>query len=320
MTLILTLASRKYVLQVSDRLVTTNQAPFDRLANKNIVLYARNALVSIGYTGQAMLGKTPIPTDQWLVEKITGFSYKRGRRPYLFSQTKFPWLDIGKCLQLLKRNLDSARSDMLREWRADWTRKSFDVALGGWQWDKKGRHRPIIGWLSKPPDSNDFKIGFLPRYWYLEKKIFVGVAPSNNIVECEGESLMDAISSKSIDETESLMVECIRDISKRIPEVGPNCMSILISPPSDGVIRIRYLPVKQHFGVLTSRSASERIPIMFSPWFVGKNSILAPAVGGSKIPMQIGQCPYSLIFETPKNQRLRVMLQGQERPTFNPKK
>lgn len=319
MTLILTQASRNYALQVTDRLVTRNKTPFDQLSNKNLILYARNALVSIGYTGQAMLGETPIPTDQWLVEKITGITYDRVRRPPLLTQKVFPWLDIGRYMQLLKRNLDSARTDMLNEWKSGWTKNSFDVSLGGWQWGKKGRYRPIIGGLSKPPGSNKFTFNFPPRHWYLKKKQVVGVAPSANIAICEGERLMKRISSipiESIDEIESLMVSFIREVSNGMPEVGPNCMSILLPPPPSGDIRIRYIPVKTHFAVLTSQLSSERIPVMFSPWFVGKNSILSPAVGGSRIPIQIGQCPYRLVFDSPKNQRLRVMLQGQERPTM----
>jgi len=72
MTLILGQASRDYVLQVTDRLVTKGNRPFDPLANKNIVYCARNALVAIGFTGIAFLGD--IPTDQWIVEQLTGTS------------------------------------------------------------------------------------------------------------------------------------------------------------------------------------------------------------------------------------------------------
>jgi hypothetical protein len=49
MTLILTYASARYVLQVTDRLVTQGGKIFDPLANKNLIYVARDAIVTVGY-------------------------------------------------------------------------------------------------------------------------------------------------------------------------------------------------------------------------------------------------------------------------------
>lgn len=72
MTLILThlSAGYPYALQVTDRLVTKGGSPFDPLANKNIVYVARNAIVSIAYTGLAYIDG--IPTDVWIAERLVG--------------------------------------------------------------------------------------------------------------------------------------------------------------------------------------------------------------------------------------------------------
>jgi hypothetical protein len=78
-TQILTRTSRAFALMVTDRLVTTNKGEqFDPHANKNIVFCARNAVVAMGYTGRAYIGKTP--TDQWLVEKLTGLDFPLTRQ------------------------------------------------------------------------------------------------------------------------------------------------------------------------------------------------------------------------------------------------
>lgn len=68
MTLILTLVTPSQVLQVSDRLVTRGTSRFDEFANKNVIFLAKNALVTIGYSGLAYLDG--VPTDHWLAEQI----------------------------------------------------------------------------------------------------------------------------------------------------------------------------------------------------------------------------------------------------------
>src|SRR6476469_5543563 len=74
MTLVLSYITRGYAFQVSDRLLTrrigTSQKQFDVLSNKNVVYLARDALVSLGYTGWAYLDG--IPTDQWIAQKLAG--------------------------------------------------------------------------------------------------------------------------------------------------------------------------------------------------------------------------------------------------------
>jgi len=77
MTLILTRASRDYVLQVADRLVTLpGGQPFDAMSNKTVLYCARNGVVTMGYTGLAYLGG--IPTDQWIVQTLIGSTLELG--------------------------------------------------------------------------------------------------------------------------------------------------------------------------------------------------------------------------------------------------
>src|SRR5260221_2114773 len=102
MTLILSHLSRSFVLQMSDRLVTKippgNDSPssFDALANKTIIYCARDAIVSMSYTGHAYIGQ--LPTDDWIVKTLTGvdvsekFAMRTGTLPH--------WWDIGQATRL----------------------------------------------------------------------------------------------------------------------------------------------------------------------------------------------------------------------------
>jgi hypothetical protein len=70
MTLVLSVATPAYSLQVSDRLVSKGGEPFDPLANKNVVVRATDGLLVFGYTGLAFLDR--MPTDTWIADRISG--------------------------------------------------------------------------------------------------------------------------------------------------------------------------------------------------------------------------------------------------------
>jgi hypothetical protein len=42
-------------MQVSDRLVTRDSAPFDFLSNKSLIIVAANGVVTLSYSGRAFL-------------------------------------------------------------------------------------------------------------------------------------------------------------------------------------------------------------------------------------------------------------------------
>ena len=56
MTLILSVITPSFAAQVSDRLVTREGQPFDQLANKNLVYFAVDGVVSFGYSGASLQG------------------------------------------------------------------------------------------------------------------------------------------------------------------------------------------------------------------------------------------------------------------------
>jgi hypothetical protein len=75
MTIILSLVTSYYSLQVSDRLLSEPKGqnqykPWDPASNKSVVVLTRDGLISMGYTGPAFISR--IPMDGWIAEAITG--------------------------------------------------------------------------------------------------------------------------------------------------------------------------------------------------------------------------------------------------------
>src|SRR5262245_39504192 len=140
MTSILTVASPRYVVQVSDRRLSRLKrgmlSEHDPSSNKTIVYRSNNAIVSLGYSGIGYI--RGIPTDEWITECLWGETPLTrgfdGRRPA--AQTSLPRplnCDLGFAI----RRLCSAIND-----RPEPQRHGLYVAISGWQ-QKRNRYRPI---------------------------------------------------------------------------------------------------------------------------------------------------------------------------------
>jgi hypothetical protein len=310
-TLILGRASQDYVLLVTDRLVTCARRSFDGVANKNLIYHGSDGIVVMGYTGHSYIGD--IPTDQWLAEKLTGFHFDRDRKPHAFTEwTPDRLLSIGSAVTRLASALDTALEAVRSDWQSDWRQKSFDIMIMGWQWNRKGRVRPLIGWISKEREAVAFRVGYAPRYWYIGGRFRIVAAPAGNIGDAKLGELRDAIASKYPDDAEALMAATIRDIAVRLPEVGPDCMSILIPSPGKGEIRIRYVPTVPTEPELITRGAARRFATGFSPWLIGNGVIAAPSrISGGQFFTRIGY--FNVLVESPLTNMCFAYWGGQER-------
>lgn len=74
MTLHIALVCNSYILQVGDRLLTTQTgnrvSEWDPLANKTLLLVTRNGIIAASYAGLAHINN--MPTDEWMARAITG--------------------------------------------------------------------------------------------------------------------------------------------------------------------------------------------------------------------------------------------------------
>ena len=302
MTLILARASAEYVLQVTDRLVSKGKQPHDRVANKNVLLFAKNAVVSMAYTGHAYL--QDIPTDQWIAEKLTGIAVDE-ETTFHFGKTDLSWRDIGHSLLFL--------TDQLTRWRKTHDFSLF-ITVTGWQWNSKGRFRPLDGLIGPVRGNRAFGIQYEPRHWYWRGECRTSAAPLGPISEAELEELSSNLLRKPASEAEGLLVNKIREVSRRSSVVGPHCISILLPPPSNPIITVRY-----HMATPSESSKSHELDDDqrvwgYSPWIIGPRSCYPPhlIVGGRTLKLG----PFSIQYTSnaDKNPRYLSAAIGQKRP------
>lgn len=329
MTLIVTRTSYRYALMVTDRKVTRNGTEHDVDANKNVLLGDRNAVVAIGYTGMAYIGT--IPTDQWIVQTLTGLTFPEGCRgkgsvPILMTSA-YEDQYIGLHVRILRDRLNEVRPLILEKYRHGWNANSFDLVITGFEWNH-GEVRPFLTALSKPPNSDKFEISDFDRHWYLPQgrryPVRMCAAPAQNLTTDQLmniESRLDSVwgdgsgtANEYADHAEKLLVETIQDVSKRLKFVGPDCMSILIPRPeeSDPTIRVRYIPAGRDQGVLIAGGKQTQVPIAFSPWVVSPGCIRSPSVFTNVHPES--QCgSYRVVMDGPHVEGMPGVISSQKR-------
>ena len=149
MTLILTAIHRHGVIQVADRLVTrqTNGhvEQFDPLANKTILFSARDAFVTLAYTGLAYIDG--LPTDRWIAETLRDRPVALGhdgRRPVALSFERVAnWPSVGQAVLRLAGRVDMAMSRLSQAAR-------LSIVVAGWQQYRTKRPRAIGLTIDRP--------------------------------------------------------------------------------------------------------------------------------------------------------------------------
>lgn len=315
MTQILTYANRRFVLQVTDRLITRQGQPVDPLSNKNIIFRAPDAMVTMGYTGMAVLDG--VPTDQWLAQELTGLKLspepdaKGVVRKDALRITQLPrWLDIGRSIRHLTAALDGVATRLPVQRMAQWTHMPFTLVISGFQWKvrKPWHYRPIYAEIHKSRGQTTFHVESAPRNWYVAPRLrsaqeeasrlrsALGIAPTGYVPQYMAEMLMQQlVEATSFDDAERLLVGAIREISARSPYVGPHCMSILIGPPTVARGRVHYVPASQTNALVTSPKIHIELPVDFTPWIIGPGMVGFPVLlhgrgwvanaGGYEIPL-----------------------------------
>lgn len=299
MTLILTVATPEYILQVSDRLVTRVGEPFDRASNKNVIYHAKDAIVCIGYSGRAYLDG--VPTDQWIAQKLRGVTWLEPSALLLGRAQR--WLTIGESMELLRSGCEEVFSLLPPGERS---RQSFVVA--GWQW-RRGRHRavlrPILCYVANSEDPSAwhrFKIGRIPRYWHWERParfhffcVPRDIVPNqvlSDLARRIGEVRMPPAPCRD------LLVDTIRSAARTSSVVGPDCMSVLIPRASLGVVDVSYVPSDKPLTLVAEGDESFQLPATYTPWIVGPSLVLAPSISVGDRSVQSG--PFTITVRGPE--------------------
>lgn len=294
MTLILTRASYQSIIQVSDRLVTKGGEKFDPLANKSLLLLARNGLVTLSYTGLAYI--QGIPTDQWLAEKLAETSYQKFDKPPAMRIRNPPnKKNLGLALISLRDELTSlgAGSKVARKTRI-WRRAGLHLSIAGWQWNKKGRYRPVLADLYKEPYDTDIHLQYHDRNWFMGRTLRTLAVPSENIPEED-------------------LAHLVREMESLGPVKSEDAMGVVLPPPTFGWAKVRYMPTTKLEFEIRGGKTVKRFPGAFTPWMIGPRMVLAPSIVSGKPSAQLGWLKVKIV--SPGEQDGFGVISGQTRPS-----
>jgi hypothetical protein len=294
-TLILTTISHHGIVQVVDRLVTRRTQSgldrFDPRANKNVLLAAKDALVTISYTGLAYLDD--LPTDEWLVQTVLRRPIPRGpdgvRPAAIVFDSPSTWPSIGEVVEGLAGSVAAAFARLTPK---SWQDSPLTIFGAGWQLYRKKRPRPIAFTVSKQEGVAPVTIDRLPRH--IGSRVYLSALPDGQISREEHRALLQEIVNSPPSHSDRIMVSFLREISKRETTVGDQVTCVQIGHPREGVARVRYDSLVEDRVQLTMARGSLTVPVAFTPWIVTRGLSAAPAVLGGSATTQLDIGPWTL--------------------------
>lgn len=311
MTLVLTLVTTRYVMQVADRLVTVGGNKFDPASNKSLIYVARNAIVTIGYSGLAYLDG--IPTDEWIAQTLWGKELPRhddGRAVgHVLGGGTRQSIDIGRAIERIRCESQKA----LRNDPAPLKAKFLQIVLAGWQWRRMGSQtvwRPILYAIRSEQQNGRIRcdVGNLPRYWHYERELRDGKScrPFHMLPVPFTKDTPDPRAAELItrlgpvahipDTARQTLVKEIQTRAASKPTIGKDCMCIYMPfpPSSGGVVETDYISAEYEPRI---PAWGEIYTASFSPWIIGPASLHAPSIFMGMLKILIG--PFIVRLRSP---------------------
>ena len=290
MTLILSRSSHRFVLQLSDRLVTQGSAAFDPISNKTVLFFALGGMASLSYTGIAFIGD--LPTDQWIAQQLTGFDLTRFEKPPAMASRGPPSkIDFGMSLYNLAGQLQVLENHVSeRDWLSSWDTRPFEIAINGWQWNSRGSTRPIIAWIEKPAGTRAATLGYADRNWYAGRTVSIVATPSGYIDGATIDRIGTDLRGSDADASERVLTDAMRAVARASPHVGSDIMSVLLGPPYTGYARVKFISTEGHSLELYGGKHRSTMPAAFTPWIAGPSSLHAPSLISRSYEVALG--PY----------------------------
>jgi hypothetical protein len=289
MTLILTAACPLYVVQVADRLVTRGSDPFDPVANKTVVYRARDALVSIGYSGLAQIGT--VPTDEWIVEQLCGAPIHRGHdgiRPAALSlgggSKNYKLRHACHILRQAVANLPTTHGHGLF------------LTIAGWEADRRGGERAVVIEIERPGNPSCVAILSSPRYWQRGREFIVhsiGATTSPQELWMRFGPFRGPQGLRcNFAQTENILTGFVRDVAQRQTNVGAHVLSVVLPRPSLGLSHCRFLPTIPHQAKISFAGRVSVTDVTHSPWIISPNMVLAPAITVGTDELNLNGIPF----------------------------
>jgi hypothetical protein len=322
-TQVISFVSPRYICQASDLLVSSTTsgkaiAPYDPKFSKNVIFVAKDALVSIGFTGLAYLRGRP--TDEWIASVLAGESLEAhgnrgfGTRIRTEAGRYYPanWPDIGFALERLRSACALAFADLRRRGQQRELAAGLFMSVVGWQWKWHWQHRtarshhlrPIICRLIHDQVLGGFALERIGRYWGWE----TGQSRLEAVPRMPPEVLNGVVAATlkaqhplKDSDIENALVDAIRNIAKEPQRgVSADCLSLSMWPYGDPMVRIRYnaLPVTN-----AKSGQTGVLPASYTGWIVSPTVIQAPQIMALSAGMNVrAQAEWvSIEYEGPRS-------------------
>ena len=300
-----------YALQVSDRLVTVKDEgryePLDPVANKAVVLLARDGLISMAYAGTAHIANAV--TDGWIARTLAGRPLGTNQvRPNFGHQ-----LGRGVPDRFLTEHLTLVADRLSEALKSGKITNTLAIDYVGLRWQNpKDPAWPTVGKIAKDQSGGAYRAVMSRRRWGWESGrhfLFRALGRSQKKAQALLRSrLPDAIRSK--EQTAAALVEILRSLPPHDPTVGRDCLITTIQRGSPHV-HTRYEPydVRQASALLGGNTVT--VPAAFTPWILTPDSIGAPLVISGTFTQQSGG--FEFLMEGPTSEGDFIIMSSQPR-------
>ena len=289
MTIILSVVTGDYAVQVSDRLLTervTSSAgvryePWDLSANKSVIVLGSDGLFAVGYSGPGHI--SGVPTDSWIAEAIAGEDLdanKVGRRfgIRIESGTSTDRVLASRFPELARRLAEATGAGQLTG--------PVSVGFVGLRWESLDDVWPAYGTIGS--DGHQYLYGMSPQRWGYEKgRVCTGATGhSQALAQRLLHERFSGADLSSQEDTAAALIEILRSLPDEDPTVGRDCLITTIQAVSPHV-RIKYEPFGTTQMLVESVTTGQRYTFeaAVSPWIITPNHIFAPlTMNGPAIP------------------------------------
>jgi hypothetical protein len=271
MTLIVSFTGQPFAAIASDRLVTLADqrtgryvGDHDTRANKIIVAILPDALVCIGYTGNAYIGTSP--TDEWIVEVVAPNSgIFEGGTASSYGFRRPSRLRLHQICNRLRQRLSSVPGG-----------DGILVHICGWRQRRNKMYR-FSAKLKAETTLQKSKDLILKPVFPLDP-LLSHVGASISCDDLNQAAVKSGFNPSLVypDAARDLLTALIRCVSSKNKTVGQDVMSVVLMHPSEKRILCRFDKTKIFFGSIHDQQQVYRLPVDFNPWIITPNGFIAP--------------------------------------------
>jgi len=321
-TIILSLVTGEYAVQVSDRLLTrkwttprVRYEPWDEAANKSVIVLDRDGLFALGYSGPGHIAGAP--TDSWIAEVVAGeelgadqirsdfgaMQISEGTSTDRVLATRFP--------ELARRIDEAGRAGQLTQ--------PLSIGFVGIRWkDLNKLAWPACGRIGWDEDQARYGYEMSPQRWgYGEGKFVTGATGSSrNVAQKLLRERFSGTDLSNNEDTAVAMIEILRELPEEDPTVGRHCLVTTIQGVSPHV-RIKYEPFgSTQMVVESAKGQAITVEAAVSPWIITPHHLIAPLAINMPVLGPFTSNGFDFLVEGPDSTSDLLIMSSQPRRLF----